>query len=176
MELNFIITPITKINSNSGYTIIEILTSVTILSILVALGLYSYTPALNAVNAIQCSSRMRTIHSALASSLADNGFWPQPTETSINESLDDWWIKELTPYGVTQKTWICPTIVKNSIKAPENLPSSSYAVSLFEKSPTAPYQWAQQPWLIEVAGNHPQGPHICFPDGSVKNLNQLLKK
>ena len=53
---------------------------------------------------------------------------------------------------------------------------SSYAVSLFDKGPAAPYRWPTQPWLVEGVGVHPNGPHVCFPDGSIHSLNSLLNR
>lgn len=106
----------------------------------------------------------------------EHGSWPQPPETLKNEEVEEWWINQLLPFGITTKTWICPTIHRTFLNMPGIQPKSSFSVSAFDKAPTAPYKWPKQPWLIEVAGVHPHGPHICFPDGSVKNLNQLIKK
>ena len=174
--MSFVLLLQSGIQSKRGFTIIELIASIAIFSILVTLAAYCFTPALNAVQAIQCSSRIRSIHTALASRLAEHGAWPQPPETLHDEDVEDWWINQLLPFGIAAKTWLCPTTHKIFIKKPESSPKSSFAVSAFDKSPTAPYKWPQQPWLIEIVGVHPQGPHICFPDGSVKNLNQLLKK
>ena len=161
--------------SVGGFTIIEIFACLAIFSILVSLAVLSYQPVMNAAQSMLCISRMRTLHSGLSDKLVDSGSWPQPPEALNEQSLEDWWIKQLLPYGITPNTWLCPTAKNFFADAPNSSTKSSYVVSSFDKSPTAPYKWALQPWMIEVVGVHPDGPHVCFPDGSIKNLNSLLK-
>ena len=45
---------------------------------------------------------------------------------------------------------------------------------MFTAEPGIATRWATQPWLIERASVHKHGPHICFPDGSVKSFNKVL--
>lgn len=158
-----------------GFTNIEMFVCLATLAFLISLALANYNPILHSAQSMLCLSRMRALHSGLSANMADSGFWPQPPEFLNEQSLEDWWIGQLSPYGITQKTWLCPTTPKNSAIDSNSSTKSSYAVSNFDKSPTAPYKWALQPWIIEFAGIHSDGPHICFPDGSIKNLNSLLK-
>jgi type II secretory pathway pseudopilin PulG len=158
-----------------GFTIIEMFASLAILSLLISLAFISYQPAMNAAQSMLCISRMRSLHTGLSANLADSGSWPQPPEALNEESLENWWINQLLPYGITPKTWLCPTAKKIFDNDPNSSTKSSYAVSRFDTSPRAPFKWALQPWMIEVVGVHSDGPHVCFPDGSIKNLNSLLK-
>ena len=159
-----------------GFTIIEMFACLAILSLLVSLAFLSYQPVMNAAQSMLCISRMRSLHAGLSANLADAGSWPQPPEALNEQSLEDWWINQLLPYGISPKSWLCPTAKQIFAKDPNSSTKSSYAVSCFDKSPPAPYKWALQPWIIEVAGVHADGPNVCFPDGSIKNLNSLLKK
>jgi hypothetical protein len=45
---------------------------------------------------------------------------------------------------------------------------------MFPAQPGSATQWATHPWLIERANVHRDGPHICFPDGSIKSFNKIL--
>jgi prepilin-type N-terminal cleavage/methylation domain-containing protein len=161
-----------------GFTLVEILAAVCILAILAGLVFYGYQPALDKAQSVLCMSRMRSIHAALAANLADKGSWPQPPEFPAGSTgLQSWWIDQLKPQGLSPQNWLCPTsgkIFGQQPGSPEAV--SSYSVSFFDSSPSAPYKWATQPWLLEVAGIHPQGPHVCFPDGSIKNMNSLLNR
>jgi type II secretory pathway pseudopilin PulG len=160
-----------------GFTFIEIIVCVGILATLSTLIFYVYPPILNKAQTILCVSRMKSIHAALSTNLVDKQSWPQPPGDLEETQLQAWWVTELTPYGINKKTWMCPTITQiQGMKEISTNYRSSYSVTSFEKTPSAPYKWALQPWLIEVAGLHSEGPHICFPDGAVQNMNNLIKK
>jgi prepilin-type N-terminal cleavage/methylation domain-containing protein len=166
-----------RLSKKTGFTIVEVLISISIVSILITLVFYGYEPILNKAQSVLCMSQMRSIHAALAANLADKGTWPQPPENSDANEQAAWWMDQLAPYGISPKTWICPTAKKlTGIQQSSEIPKSTYAVSLFDKGPAAPYRWPTQPWLVEGAGDHPNGPHICFPDGSIQSLNRLLNR
>ena len=161
----------------SGLTLLEILVAVSVLSILITLVFYGYQPVLNKAQSMLCISRMRTIQSGLSANLSDNGTWPNPPDTLSAEQHAGWWIQQLIAYDVQRSHWICPTAKKVFANQQNPLtPQSSYAVSMFEKGPFAPKMWARQPWLVEIVGVHKNGPHICFQDGSVESLNQILNR
>jgi prepilin-type processing-associated H-X9-DG protein len=37
----------------------------------------------------------------------------------------------------------------------------------------APYKYPQ-PWLIEIGNMHGHGANICFPDGSIRTMNDVI--
>lgn len=166
-----------RVYKTTGFTVVEVLVSISIISILVTLAFYGYEPILNKAQSVLCMSQMRSIHAALAANLADKGTWPQPQENSDANEQAAWWMDQLAPYGISQKTWICPTAKKLiANQQSSGGAKSSYAVSLFDKGPAAPFRWPTQPWLVEGVGVHPNGPHVCFPDGSIHSLNSLLNR
>jgi type II secretory pathway pseudopilin PulG len=166
----------TKSSSFAAFTLVELAAVTSILVVLVSLCIYGYGPALNKVQSSICISQMKSIHMALSTSFNEKGFWPQPPEDLESQNLESWWINDLASYQIKPEKWICPTIKKylNSKNSIADI-KSSYAVSNFDNAPSSPYKWAMQPWLIEVAGMHSLGPHICFPDGSIQNMNNLIK-
>jgi len=161
----------------SGLTILETLIAISVISILITLVSYGYEPVLNKAQSMLCISRMRSIQSGLSANLSDKGTWSNPPDTLSADQHADWWIQQLIPYGVPAAHWICPT-AKKIFASQQNSPQpqSSYAVSMFDKGPFAPKMWPRQPWLVEIVGVHKNGPHICFQDGSVQSLNQLLTR
>jgi len=164
-------------SSLSGLTILEILIAIFVLSILITIVFYGYEPVLNKAQSMLCISRMRTIQSGLSANLSDNGTWPNPPDALGAEQYADWWIQQLIPYDVQRSNWICPTAKKFFANQQNSVtPQSSYTVSMFEKGPFAPKMWSRQPWLVEIVGVHKNGPHICFQDGSVESLNQILNR
>ncbi|GEM_PF-5480148 len=51
-----------------------------------------------------------------------------------------------------------------------------YSPGMFGPLPSDPYKFPTQPWLLEAEGMHEHGPNICFPDGSIRPLDDLMKK
>ncbi len=122
---------------------------------------------------------MRSLHTSLASYVQDKGMWPQEPEISNADSVlnEDWWLNELAPYGADPGVWICPTIKRMAAGSKEDeSPRIHYLPGAFDSHPTSPFKYAMQPWLIEIAGVHGHGPNISFPDGSIRPMDDLLKK
>lgn len=162
--------------SQAGFTILEILVAVVILAILVALAAISYEPFIARSYGARCLANMRTIHVGLANSLHDNAMWPQQPETETEDVVDeDWWIKQLQPYGVTPKSWLCPAIARLGEKEsnPES-PKVHYIPSDFDNQMFSPYRYPTQPWLIEIASVHSDGPNVSFPDGSIRGIYDIM--
>lgn len=161
---------------NSGFTVLEILVAVAILAILVALAAVSYEPIIARSYGARCLANMRTIHVGLANSLHDNAMWPQQPETETEDVVDeDWWIKQLQPYGVTPQAWLCPAIVRLGEKESRSeSPKVHYIPSDFDDQMFSPYRYATQPWLIEIASVHSDGPNVSFPDGSIRGIYDIM--
>lgn len=158
---------------------LEVLVVVAILAILGTLGFYAWQPLIGRAEGAKCLSHMRLLHSALTSYVQDVGHWPQePGVPEEDYDIDaDWWIKEMKPYGATEESWMCPSIRRAQKSVPEKERwKVHYSPTIFNAFPTAPYKFAGQPWLIEVVGLHGRGPNICFPDGSIRPLDDLLPK
>jgi len=160
----------------AGFTVLEILVSVAILAILVTLAAISYEPLIARAHGARCLANMRTVHVGLANYLHDNARWPQQPETAGDEAVDDeWWIKELQPVGVAPRSWLCPAISRMGQKESwgNDGPKIHYMPSDFDSHMFSPYRYANQPWLIEIASVHSDGPNVAFPDGSIRGVYDI---
>jgi hypothetical protein len=123
---------------------------------------------------------MRSIHTALAAAVSDKGHWPQEKEETwmVNRNAyEDWWIETLKPYGIGEESWRCPTIYRTVTKrTDENRPKLHYTPTMFDNKPLTPYKWSTQPWLIEIGNMHGRGALMCFPDGSIRSMDEVMQK
>jgi len=82
----------------------------------------------------------------------------------------------MKPYGATEKSWKCPTIMRKLGKySPDDRPKLHYTPTMFDDKPSTPYKWSTQPWLAEIGNMHGRGALLCFPDGSVKAQDDVSK-
>jgi prepilin-type N-terminal cleavage/methylation domain-containing protein len=163
----------------TGFTILEILAVISIFGILAALFLIGAERLPQRAEAPRCMANLRSLQVSLASYIQDKGHWPQiPVDQLGNseEAFEDWWISELKPYGAIESTWMCPTIKRLvTNKSPNGRPKVHYTPTMFDKNPLTPYKWSTQPWLIEIGNMHGQGSFICFPDGSIKSMDEVVE-
>lgn len=161
-----------------GFTIFEMSAVVAILGILAALFLAVVDRLPMRAEAGKCMANMRSLQVSLAGYTQDKGHWPQEPADQLGNNEDayeDWWIAELRPYGAEESTWMCPTIrrlVTN--KSKEGRPKVHYMPTMFDKHSASPYRWSTQPWLIEIGNMHGQGALICYPDGSIKTMDEVV--
>jgi prepilin-type N-terminal cleavage/methylation domain-containing protein len=165
-------------HGTNGFTILEILAAVVILSTLVAL-FFAFGDRLTSRGELpRCMANMKSLQVSLSSYIQDKGHWPQEPEDQLgnNENAyEDWWINVLRPYGASESTWMCPTIkrlVTNKNK--DGRPKVHYTPTMFDRNPGTPYRWSTQPWLIEIGNMHGQGALICYPDGSIKAMDEVV--
>lgn len=162
----------------AAFTLLELSAVVFILSILVVLAIPNLQNYMARAGEAVCMGNMRSINVGLRGYMQDHGsVWPQGPTPNDEEPWENFWLAVLKPYGMTDRTWRCPTI--DSVLARGGTPRDErprvhYIPSLFNAEPGAAYEWATQPWLIERASAHEQGALICFPDGSIKSFNKVL--
>lgn len=160
-------------------TLLEVVISIAVVSVLAALLFRGLSPVRARAEAAVCISHMRSLHTSFATYIQDKGMWPQEPENSEAEELlnQEWWLNEMAPYGADAAVWRCPSIKRIADEEKDaDAIRIHYMPSAFDAQPTAPYKYATQPWLIEIAGMHGRGPNICFPDGSIRPVNDLLNK
>jgi prepilin-type N-terminal cleavage/methylation domain-containing protein len=164
--------------SQEGFTILEVFVAVAIIGILLAIFLLGTDRFPVRAETAKCMANMRSLQVSLAAYLQDKGQWPQEPVDQLGNNEDayeDWWIAELKPYGATEATWLCPTmkrLVTN--KSPKGRPKVHYTPTMFDKNPATPYRWSTQPWLIEIGNMHGQGALICYPNGSIKPMDEVV--
>ncbi|MEI8312959.1 MAG: hypothetical protein WCH98_19610 [Verrucomicrobiota bacterium] len=120
---------------------------------------------------------MRSLHTSLATYVQETGHWPQEPETDSADIDADWWIQEMKPYGATEEVWLCPSIKRAQFVMPEkDRWRIHYSPGMFGPEPSDPYKFSTQPWLVEITDMHGHGPNVCFPDGSIRQLDDLMLK
>jgi len=159
-----------------------------LLIVLVIIGILSelLLPAISAFRAraqrVQCMANLRSLYIAANLYVQQNGSWPQIAMGDTDSAEDDYakaWIDALTPFGPTQKTWICPT-VQNLLGNPDLSDSQNvrvdYGAMSFDDKATTPYQWPQAPWFAESQSVHGNGNLIIFTDGSISDVYTVAAK
>lgn len=136
------------------------------------------TYAIERSEAVRCAQNLRSLHTSLAAYVQDKGHWPQEPasiwEVNDSDAHEDWWMKELEPYGATEKVWQCPTIMRKVVnKSTTKRPKMHFVPTMFDSNSMTPYKWPTQPWLVEIGNMHGVGALICFPDGSIKTMNEV---
>ncbi|MBX7210888.1 MAG: hypothetical protein K1X78_21460 [Verrucomicrobiaceae bacterium] len=161
----------------AGKSILELLIVLVIIALLAALlfPLYGYFKA--KASYAGCVSSLKSLHGGFASYLGDHqNIWPQvpqglEREGAQGDMLAKFWYDALKEYGITKKTWICPSDdrIKDVLESDEQY-ESTYTVTKFDEQPNRAYQWISQPWVIESGEFHGKGsgPNVLFPDGRIE--------
>jgi len=164
--------------SKAAFTFVEILAVIVILGVLASLVFLAFDRLPMRAEMPACMANMRSLQVSLAAYTADKGHWPQEPVDQLGNNEDayeDWWIAELKPYGAEESTWMCPTIKRLvTNKSKNGRPKVHYTPTMFDKNPGTPYRWTTQPWLIEIGNMHGQGALICYPDGSIKPMDEVV--
>jgi type II secretory pathway pseudopilin PulG len=166
-----------------AFTLLELLVVLGIVAVVVAISFPLSSQLQSHAQRVQCSANLRSLYIATELSVQQNGSWPQ-----IDEGDDDddasadfgiGWIGALKEFGVSEKTWICPTVQNllgnPDISKPENA-RVDYVATPFDDKPTTPHEWPRQPWFAEVGNVHRHGNLIIFTDGSISDLDTIVKK
>ncbi len=166
---------------NGAFTLFEVLIAIFIIAILSVLLLPGYAKLRARAQRVQCAANLRSLSVAAEQYVQQNGMWPQiPLTGQDDAAAQDFaqaWLAALKPFGVVEKTWICPTM-QNSLGNPDYLEPANaridYMPMQFDDKPTTPHQWPRQPWFIESGDVHGHGNLIIFTDGSISDLKTVL--
>ena len=161
-----------------GLTLLELLVLVAIVAVLVAISFPISSRLLSRAQRVQCSANLRSIYIATDLFLQQNESWPQIEESDDEDVADDsgnGWIAALKPFGISEKSWICPT-VQNLLGNPDLTQNVrvDYVATPFDDKPMTPHQWPRQPWFAEVGDVHGHGNLLIFTDGSISDLKTVL--
>ena len=153
-----------------GFTIIELLISVSIIAVLASMILALNGTIRNKAEQAACVANMRSLFTALSAYNNDNGHFPQAPNSKDEESIWDFWFTTFEDeYDIPRKTWICPTYRRlNKTKDEEELKGTYVPTRFSASSALAAYRWGNQPWLVEIGDHHGKGMLVLFPDGSVR--------
>jgi prepilin-type N-terminal cleavage/methylation domain-containing protein len=171
------------LKSGFAFTLLELLVVLCIVAILVAISFPLSSQLRSRAQRVQCSANLRSLYIATELFVQQNDSWPQigesDDEDDASADFGNGWIAALKEFGVTEKTWICPT-VQNLLSNPDlSKPENArvdYVATPFDDKPTTPHEWPRQPWFAEVGNVHRHGNLIIFTDGSISDLDTIVKK
>lgn len=167
-----------RLPSCGGLTVLELLLTVTIALIMGAIMSVSYAGVRNRAERIACTANLRALHSAFSSYTLDKGGWPQepPLLGSEGHKFYGWLSGELDAYGGGRAAWICPTERRRQVAGEgEKEFVGSYTPTMFGTGQQTPWQWENQPWLVERTDNHTSGQLIIFPSGKVISVDEFMQ-
>jgi prepilin-type N-terminal cleavage/methylation domain-containing protein len=151
-----------KLFVKGGFTIIELLVSITVIAILSSLLLVTLSQSRRKVHAVVCLSNLRQINLGwqIAIDTDDNGFgwrWPGALYTHsefLGSAQGKWWASE---WGNTNRSSICPA-------APQRLEKDRPAAGLNALGHyTGAYNTA---WTADVRTK--RNPTICEPEATLR--------
>jgi type II secretory pathway pseudopilin PulG len=163
----------------AAFTLVELVVTIGIIIVLATLLIVALSSLPARAQRTQCMANLRSLYVATEAYIQQNGSWPQifmPDDESANAEQDyaAAWIGALKPFGVAEKSWICPTIEKLS-QNPDYMKSENvridYTATPFDEKTMTPHQWAKQPWFIENGDVHGNGNLIIFSDGTISDLS-----
>lgn len=162
---------------SKGLTFIELLAGLVILGVLAALVMAVMARLPGSADRAKCSGNLRNLYLALDTYLQEQTKWPQQPDYDLSQQIqyEDWWLKTLAPYGMTQETWQCPAILRlGKLQENRQSPRIHYSPTMFDADPGTPRRWTTQPWVVENANVHGRGALLVFPDGSIRDLDDVL--
>jgi type II secretory pathway pseudopilin PulG len=164
-----------------------VLASILVIAILGVLATPVYLSFQAKAQRLKCGENIKSIGLGISAYLADHQKWPKiAVESSRSaaagrDSLEAvQWIATLSPYGIPEANWRCPTIEsqirgsgnKNALEAKR----IDYAPTSFGADPDAPRKWPKHPWLVERGAPHGTGPWILLADGSLVTIEDIFAK
>ena len=160
---------------------------VLVIAILAAIAAPVYSSLQAKAQRLKCGENVKSVGLAMSAYLTDHQKWPQITAESSRSAASGTdspeaiqWIAILTPYGISESNWRCPTI-ESQIRGSGNKDAFKakridYAPTTFGSDPDAPRKWPKHPWLVERGAPHGTGPWILLSDGSLVTFEDIFAK
>jgi prepilin-type N-terminal cleavage/methylation domain-containing protein len=160
-----------------GFSLMELMTVIVIISILACLSVQAYTFLLTRAQRVSCTNNLKNLYTASTSYVQDYQSWPQISAANIQDpSYAQAWVNALSPYKIQAVNWICPS-VQRMLGNPDFIQPQDarvdYIATPFDSNPTSPSRYPTQPWFAETASIHGDGNLMIFANGQVKSLNQV---
>ena len=170
----------------AGFSLLEIMASVAVVAILASIAMPMYASFQGKAQRMRCAENIKSLGLGLSSYLEDHRQWPQiaPSPSDSGTPGDSpeatQWIQLLTPYGLGERNWRCPTIESQVRRQGNPLALKAkridYTPTTFPADPAAPRQWPRHPWLVERGAPHGTGPLVLLADGSLVTFEDIFGK
>jgi prepilin-type N-terminal cleavage/methylation domain-containing protein len=165
-----------------AFTLLELMIALVIIGILSVMLLPVYAGMRARAQRVQCIANLHSLYVATDVYLQRNGQWPQIRRASSDSSgvaFANSWIDALAPFGITRRSWICPTM-QELLHDPDYLQPEharlDYIPMNFDANALTPHKWPNQPWFIETGDVHGNGNLFIRTDGSVSELKEIVPK
>ncbi|MCE9588552.1 MAG: type II secretion system GspH family protein [Verrucomicrobia bacterium] len=158
-----------------GFTLVELLAVIFIISILMALLFPAMKSVIPRAQEVVCMSHLRRLWLGFAPSVTDGTGWPQvPASIPIGSQAEQqWWIDTSSNlFNIPPSDWRCPTVtahvgLPNAANPSNTIPLIDYMPTLFDAFPMTPNKWPNMPWFMEISNAHGKGNLMIRPDGSI---------
>ena len=167
--------------ADRAFTFLELIVVIAIIAALVGIAIPVISGMRSRAQRVQCSANLRSLYVAAESYLQQNGSWPQISEDDSDSAEQNYaaaWIAALKPFGISEKTWVCPTVqelMQNPDLSKLENRRVDYVAMPFDDKPMRPHQWPRQPWFVEAGDVHHHGNLIVFTDGSISDLSTVVQ-
>lgn len=160
-------------------TLLELVTVLLIVAILAVLLLPLFGHLRSRAEFTSCTGNLKGLYVAASNYTTAAGHWPQISTKNVGKpEYALAWYEALKPYGIGWSNWVCPSAqrhLKNPDLTDPKKARIDYHATPFDKNPTTPLKWANQPWFAENGNFHGDGPLMIFAGGEVKSLQQHLR-
>ena len=164
-----------RLLSSRGFTLVEILAVIFIISILMVLIFPAMKSMIPRAQEVVCMSHLRRLWLGFAPCATDGTGWPQvPSTIAIgSEAEQQWWLETSSNlFNISVSDWRCPTITAQlgtpKASSPANgIPLIDYMPTLFDEHPMTPSKWPNMPWFMEISNAHGKGNLMIRPDGAI---------
>jgi len=174
-----------------AFTLIELMLVITIVAILVALSLVSYSHFRAKAETVDTINKLKGMHAALSLYIVDKQTWPQEPsddEVEVNDDvLWEWWKDEMKPYGIGEQDWYSTAHLRvlnrqlkesgskavnlNEMGKEEELKFPSIIPGNFDPGPTEPFRYEGQPWVSETGEYHgDEGIYTIMPSSAIHKM------
>ena len=173
--------PLSPPRTAAAVTLLELVTVVLIVAVLAVMAAPVVARLRDRARVAACATNLKNLYVGANGYVQEHDGWPQIPAPNAQQGHDDRyvtaWQNALRPYGVTPRTWVCPTLHElrggPDLSRPENL-CVDYLATPFDARPRRPYEHANMPWFVETTNAHGGGQLIIFSNGSVMNMKEAV--